>query len=210
MTCREKTKAWEEGANPGADDQSLAWKELKCEHLVRDRWIDFRRLTYEMPDGTVFEPYYSYSRRSYVVIVATDEEEKLPVRERIELKDITYAYPGTEKLIFDRADAANREVQIRLLLELVDIMKETREAKYGMPSKEKRTAAEKNPACFDSEDFFRRTKYTPESGVIGEDGKVQRFSNDMVIRYLESIDVQEDGYAVHLKAGITVNVALKK
>ena len=35
---------------------------------------------------------------------ATDEEEKLPVLKSIELKDITYAYPGTEKLIFDHAD----------------------------------------------------------------------------------------------------------
>lgn len=35
---------------------------------------------------------------------ATDEEEKLPVAKSIELRDITYAYPGTEKLIFDHAD----------------------------------------------------------------------------------------------------------
>ncbi len=35
---------------------------------------------------------------------ATDEEEKLPVKKSIELKDITYAYPNTEKLIFDHAD----------------------------------------------------------------------------------------------------------
>ncbi len=35
---------------------------------------------------------------------ATDEEEKLPVEHSIELKDITYAYPGTDKLIFDHAD----------------------------------------------------------------------------------------------------------
>ena len=34
---------------------------------------------------------------------ATDEE-KLPVTESIELKDITYAYPNTEKLIFDHAN----------------------------------------------------------------------------------------------------------
>lgn len=34
---------------------------------------------------------------------ATDEE-KLPVTESIELKDITYAYPNTDKLIFDHAD----------------------------------------------------------------------------------------------------------
>lgn len=35
---------------------------------------------------------------------ATDEEEKLPVTDKIELKNITYAYPNTDKLIFDHAD----------------------------------------------------------------------------------------------------------
>ena len=35
---------------------------------------------------------------------ATDEEEKLPVTKAIELKGITYAYPNTDKLIFDHAD----------------------------------------------------------------------------------------------------------
>ena len=30
--------------------------------------------------------------------------EKLPVKEKIELKGISYAYPNTEKLIFDKAD----------------------------------------------------------------------------------------------------------
>ena len=35
---------------------------------------------------------------------ATDEEEKLPVKDSIEMKDITYAYPNTERLIFDHAD----------------------------------------------------------------------------------------------------------
>lgn len=35
---------------------------------------------------------------------ATDEEEKLPVKRAIELKNITYAYPNTDKLIFDHAD----------------------------------------------------------------------------------------------------------
>lgn len=35
---------------------------------------------------------------------ATDEEEKLPLKHSIELKDIVYAYPNTEKLIFDHAD----------------------------------------------------------------------------------------------------------
>ena len=35
---------------------------------------------------------------------ATDDEEKLPVTKSIEMKGITYAYPNTDKLIFDHAD----------------------------------------------------------------------------------------------------------
>ncbi len=35
---------------------------------------------------------------------ATDSDEKLPITRQIELKDIVYAYPNTEKLIFDKAD----------------------------------------------------------------------------------------------------------
>lgn len=35
---------------------------------------------------------------------ATDEEIKLPVKEKIELRNITYAYPNTDKLIFNHAD----------------------------------------------------------------------------------------------------------
>ena len=56
------------------ENKELAWEEIKREHIVKDEWIDFRKSTYRFPDGRVFEPYYSYSRRDYVVIVATDTE----------------------------------------------------------------------------------------------------------------------------------------
>ncbi len=35
---------------------------------------------------------------------ATDTDEKLPIEKQIDLKNIVYAYPNTEKLIFDNAD----------------------------------------------------------------------------------------------------------
>ena len=54
----------------------LAWELLSTEHIVQDEWIDFRRSSYRFPDGSVFEPYYSYSRRDYVVVVASDTEGK--------------------------------------------------------------------------------------------------------------------------------------
>ena len=56
------------------NDSSLAWEEIKTEHIVQDQWIDFRRSAYRFPDGSVFEPFYTYSRRDYVVVVASDEE----------------------------------------------------------------------------------------------------------------------------------------
>ncbi len=52
----------------------LAWEEVKCEHVIKDEWMDLRRKAYRFPDGSVFEPFYNYSRRDYVVIVATDTE----------------------------------------------------------------------------------------------------------------------------------------
>ena len=49
----------------GSDDRiDLAWEEVSTEHIVQDEWIDFRRSAYRFPDGSVFEPFYSYSRRT--------------------------------------------------------------------------------------------------------------------------------------------------
>ena len=53
--------------------RDLKWKKVKEEHIVQDQWIDFRRCRYQFPNGEEFEPYYNYSRRSYSVIVARDE-----------------------------------------------------------------------------------------------------------------------------------------
>ncbi|MCR5196431.1 MAG: NUDIX hydrolase [Pseudobutyrivibrio sp.] len=56
--------------------ENLEWEEVSCEHIVKDEWIDFRKSCYRFPDGSSFEPFYSYSRRDYVVVVATDEDGK--------------------------------------------------------------------------------------------------------------------------------------
>ncbi|MBQ8306136.1 MAG: recombinase family protein [Blautia sp.] len=102
-------------------------------------------------------------------------------------------------LLLDRADAANKEVQIRLLLELVDAMKEQREDEAEEYD---------SPACYDYDEFFRRTRYVLDEGIIGEDGKVMSFSNDMVIRYLDNVVIQDDAYEVNFKCGLTVRVAI--
>ena len=78
------------------DKDGLAWEEVKTEHIVQDEWIDFRRSAYRFPDGTMFEPYYSYSRRDYVVIVASDTEGNyLCVRQfRQGIKEVTTEFPA--------------------------------------------------------------------------------------------------------------------
>ncbi|MDO4651153.1 MAG: NUDIX hydrolase [Eubacteriales bacterium] len=53
-------------------DKNLTWTPVSVEHLVKDQWIDFRKVRYRFPNGEEFEPYYQYSRRDYVVIVARD------------------------------------------------------------------------------------------------------------------------------------------
>ena len=75
---------------------NLAWEEISTEHIVQDEWIDFRRSAYRFPDGRVFEPYYSYSRRDYVVIVASDEDGRyLCVRQfRHGIKEVTTEFPA--------------------------------------------------------------------------------------------------------------------
>ena len=78
------------------DNKELAWEEISCEHIVQDKWIDFRRSAYRFPDGREFEPFYSYSRRDYVVIVATDEDGNyLCVRQfRQGIGEVTTEFPA--------------------------------------------------------------------------------------------------------------------
>lgn len=74
----------------------LAWEEISTEHIVQDEWIDFRKSAYRFPDGSIYEPFYSYSRRDYVVIVASDEDGNyLCVRQfRQGIKEVTTEFPA--------------------------------------------------------------------------------------------------------------------
>lgn len=114
----EKNKAAEESGSEG-----LEWEEIRTEHIVQDEWIDFRRSAYRLPDGKVFEPFYSYSRRDYVVLVASDENgEYLCVRQfRQGIKAVTTEFPagGIERIdgkeyggsaAEDALEAAKREL----------------------------------------------------------------------------------------------------
>ncbi|MBP3233028.1 MAG: NUDIX hydrolase [Eubacterium sp.] len=79
-----------------SSDKDLMWEEVSTEHIVQDEWIDFRRQAFRFPDGNVFEPYYTYSRRDYVVIVASDEDGKyICVKQfRQGIKEVTTEFPA--------------------------------------------------------------------------------------------------------------------
>lgn len=77
-------------------DKDLIWEEVSTEHIVQDEWIDFRKSDYRFPDGAVFGPFYSYSRRDYTVIVASDEEGKYicVCQYRHGIKQVTTEFPA--------------------------------------------------------------------------------------------------------------------
>ena len=109
-----------------------------------------------------------------------------------------------DALYAERAEQANREVQIRLLLELVDEM-----VKNSLPewmAREGQPEEEQTGACRDYDDFFNRTRYTVPEEVLDENGRMEAFNNDLVIRYLDRVVVKDDGYEVAFKTGVTVEV----
>ncbi len=71
------------------------------------------RINNQINSIAYFEPFFmgvsdnlqdEIGQKNVDLTFANDTEEKMPVKVKIELKDITYAYPNTEKLIFDHAD----------------------------------------------------------------------------------------------------------
>lgn len=105
-------------------EENLIWTEIKTEHIIQDQWIDFRKSSYRYPDGRVFEPFYSYSRRNYTVIVASDEDGRyLCVRQyRQGIRQVTTEFPaggiervsgkeyGSNEYIETALEAAKREL----------------------------------------------------------------------------------------------------
>ncbi len=57
-------------------DNNLSWKLIKEEHVIQDEWVDFRKNDYELPNGSVIGPVYNYSKHSFSLVVATDENGK--------------------------------------------------------------------------------------------------------------------------------------
>ncbi len=77
-------------------NEELRWEEVKNEHIMQDAWIDFRRCDYRLPNGEIIGPVYNYSKHSFALIVATDEQGRfICVRQyRHGIDEITTEFPA--------------------------------------------------------------------------------------------------------------------
>ncbi len=111
INAKEKTKEQEyiKKMNKSQKKDMLAWEEVSCEHLIQDEWMDLRKSAYRFPDGNIFAPYYSYSRRDYVVVVASDcNGNYICVRQfRHGIKEVTTEFPAGG---IDRRDAKEYDI----------------------------------------------------------------------------------------------------
>ena len=107
-----------------------------------------------------------------------------------------------DRLYEERAERARQGMQLRLLLELLDQM----QPEGARPGRDTDFRADPiiAAACYDAEDFFRRTSYRVPEGVLDAQGRMVVFRDELVIRYLESVTVQDGGYDMHFKTGIRV------
>ena len=97
------------------------------------------------------------------------------------------------RLLLERAEAANREMHVRLLLERAEIVK-------GVTNK---TAEPADGKCEDYEEFFRLTR--PET--MPTPGRRGDFDQSLVTRYVEKVEVVKDGgFLVTLKGGVEIEV----
>ena len=104
-------------------------------------------------------------------------------------------------LFYERAEAANRDVQVRILLELAQMMYD---AACGKIDTE--TVIDDGGPCRDPDDFFRKTQYRVPEGILDGVGHITAFANGLVIRYLKRVDISEDEIVVQFKAGIEEHI----
>ena len=124
-------------------------------------------------------------------------------------------------LILERATHADRELHLRLLMELIEILEESAAPSAslsdngqiggspvigGIGGRVVVKRVDKEPgACYDVDEFFRLTRPRYPEDVIGE-GRVIGYDNEMAIRYLDKVIVNDQDYEVRFKGGITVTV----
>ncbi len=127
-------------------------------------------------------------------------------------KQIAEEHARRDTLLLERAGHANKEVHLRFLLELIEMLEPITTSSFDGRTRDgcggrvtvKRTEHEPG-ACADEDEFFRLTRPRYQEGVI-VDGQVVGYDNEMVIRYLDRVVVNDQNYEVQLKGGVTITI----
>lgn len=92
------------------------WKLIASEQLVKDKWADVRKNSYQRADGTIIEPFYVYGFPDYATALAITKEGKVIIERvyRPALDVITVELPGG---CVDPTDASLEDAMARELLE---------------------------------------------------------------------------------------------
>ena len=143
-----------------------------------------------------------------------DNKKAAPVSDIHDLSETSYLrkqflreQENQEHLRLERAEYARQGIQVRLLLELTDSIREQRE-KVLPPRTDGETGIP--GSCTDPEDFFRRTRYRLPEDIITEEGFLIRFEDSFIVRYLDHVTIFDEDYEIHLKAGITIRAKAVK
>ncbi len=92
------------------------WRLRSTEQLVKDRWADVRKNSYQKNDGTVVEPFYVYGFPDYATALAITKEGKVIVEKmyRPGLDMVTLELPGG---CVDASDKSLTDTMARELFE---------------------------------------------------------------------------------------------
>ncbi|MBX9781082.1 MAG: NUDIX hydrolase [Chitinophagaceae bacterium] len=92
------------------------WKLIASEQLVKDKWADVRKNSYQRADGTIIEPFYVYGFPDYATALAITKEGKVIIEKvyRPALDVIAVELPGG---CVDPTDASLEDAMARELLE---------------------------------------------------------------------------------------------
>ncbi len=84
------------GREMSQEEKHLSWSLLSEKSLVKNQWIDFRESVWRFPDGREIGPFYTGSRKDYVVITAQDTDGNyVCVRQfRQGIREVTTEFPA--------------------------------------------------------------------------------------------------------------------
>src|SRR4051812_3738308 len=77
-------------------DENKRWKRINAEVVWTSPWMSIEKRTYELPDGHVKNDYYHLNRPDYVLILASDNTNRILVEKQYRrgVEEFVYELPA--------------------------------------------------------------------------------------------------------------------